>query len=128
MPDFILCLGDDFTDEDMFRELNTIEATWEVKFPDGKNKLGHYGIYPVTVGSASKQTVAKAHLTDPSQVIETLALLVGKVSLFQSAGTVELDPRGHVKDSESSKKSQLATEKYTLKRVASATNVTKVST
>lgn len=128
MPDFILCLGDDFTDEDMFRELNAIEAKWETKFPDGKNKLGHYGIYPVTVGSASKQTVAKAHLTDPSQVIETLALLVGKISLFQSAGTVELDSRGHVKNSESSKKSQLATKKYTLKRVASANSVTKVST
>ncbi|CAL9728716.1 trehalose-phosphatase [Monosporozyma unispora] len=125
MPDFILCLGDDFTDEDMFRQLNTIEEKWETKFPDGKNKLGHYGVYPVTVGSASKKTVAKAHLTDPGQVVETLALLVGKVSLFQSAGTVELDSRGHVKDSESSKKSQIATEKYTLKRTASSTSVTK---
>lgn len=29
MPDFVLCLGDDFTDEDMFRQLNTIESCWK---------------------------------------------------------------------------------------------------
>ncbi|CCF57257.1 hypothetical protein KAFR_0C02640 [Kazachstania africana CBS 2517] len=119
MPDFILCLGDDSTDEDMFRELNVIEDKWHDKFKDQKNEWGHFGFYPVKVASASKQTVAKAHLTDPQQVLDTLGLLVGDVSLFQSAGTVELDARGHVKDSESSLKSKLATEAYAMKRSSS---------
>ncbi|CAR30345.1 Trehalose-phosphatase [Lachancea thermotolerans] len=119
LPDFVLCLGDDFTDEDMFNQLNDIESVWDKKFPDDKNEAGHYGIYPVTVGSASKKTVAKAHLTDPQQVLDTLGLLVGDVSLFQSPGTVELDDRGHVKDSESSVKSEQAGAAYNMKRSAS---------
>lgn len=73
------------------------------------------------MGSASKKTVAKAHLTDPQQVLETLGLLVGDVSLFQSAGTVDLDSRGHVKNSESSLKSKLASKAYVMKRSASYT-------
>lgn len=60
-PDFVLCLGDDKTDEDMFKVLNS---------------YGHKeGIYPVSVGSASKKTVAKAHLSDPSRVLNTLGVL-----------------------------------------------------
>ena len=125
MPDFILCLGDDFTDEDMFRQLNSIETLWSKEYNDKRNKWGNFGFYPVTVGSAAKVTVAKAHLTDPQQVLDTLGLLVGNVSLFQSAGTVELDTRGHVKDSESSKKSQAASVAYTLKRTASSTSINK---
>ena len=119
LPDFALCLGDDFTDEDMFNQLNDIEKVWEKKFPNDKNECGHYGIYPVTVGSASKKTVAKAHLTDPQQVLDTLGLLVGDVSLFQSAGTVDLDDRGHVIDSESSVKSEQAGVAYNMRRTAS---------
>lgn len=125
MPDFILCLGDDFTDEDMFRQLNTIEGVWDKNFPEDRNQFGNFGFYPVTVGSASKKTVAKAHLTDPQQVLETLGLLVGDVSLFQSAGTVDLDARGHLKNSESSLKSEQNTVKYVLKRTASTQNVKK---
>lgn len=60
-PDFVLCLGDDKTDEDMFKVLNSYE--------NGE------GIYPVSVGSASKKTVAKAHLSDPSKVLNTLSAL-----------------------------------------------------
>lgn len=123
MPDFILCLGDDFTDEDMFRQLNTIEAKWEQEYPDRVNEWGHFGFYPVTVGSASKQTVAKAHLTDPQQVLDTLGLLVGDVSLFQNPGSVDLDSRGHVKNSESSLKSQRASRAYAVKRSNSSNNV-----
>lgn len=119
MPDFILCLGDDFTDEDMFKQLKCIEEVWDDKYSDKRNKMGNFGFYPVTVGSASKKTVAKAHLTDPQQVLETLGLLVGAVNLFQSAGTVDLDARGHVKNSESSLKSRLASEAYAMKRTAS---------
>lgn len=120
LPDFVLCLGDDFTDEDMFKQLNIIEDAWREKFPDNRNEWGHYGIYPVTVGSASKMTVAKAHLTDPQQVLDTLGLLVGDVSLFQSPGTVELDDRGHVKNSESSNKSEIAIAAYAMKRNGSS--------
>ncbi|CCH61894.1 hypothetical protein TBLA_0F03570 [Henningerozyma blattae CBS 6284] len=112
MPDFVLCLGDDATDEDMFRQMNSIEEEWSTMYPKDKNKFNNFGFYPVTVGSSSKQTVAKAHLTDPQQVIETLGLLVGDVSIFQSPGTVDLDTRGHVKNSPSSKKSEEAAVAY----------------
>ncbi|AET40291.1 trehalose-phosphatase TPS2 Ecym_5551 [Eremothecium cymbalariae DBVPG len=126
LPDFLLCLGDDFTDEDMFRQLNDIEDKWAVKFPNERNEWGHYGIYPVTVGSASKKTIAKTHLTDPQQVLDTLGLLVGDVSLFQSAGTVDLDDRGHVKNSESSMRSELASAAYAMKRSSSFKNAEKL--
>ncbi|SGZ56516.1 CIC11C00000004047 [Sungouiella intermedia] len=106
LPDFMMCLGDDLTDEDMFRSLKDIEEQWHLKeLP--KNKYGSYGVYPVLVGPAAKKTLATAHLNDPSQVIDTLGLLAGEVSLFESAGSVDLDDRGHVTNSESSKQSQL---------------------
>ncbi|KAI0465458.1 hypothetical protein LJB42_000693 [Komagataella kurtzmanii] len=96
-PDFILCLGDDQTDEDMFKALNDIEANWKLeKRP--KDRLDGYGVYPVSVGPANKETVAKAYLSDPGQVLETLGLLVGTVSLFETAGTVEINDRGHIVD------------------------------
>lgn len=105
LPDFMLCLGDDLTDEDMFRSLKDIEAQWHLKeLP--KNIYGSYGVYPVLVGPAAKPTLATAHLNDPSQLIDTLGLLAGEVSLFESAGSVDLDDRGHVFNSESSKQSQ----------------------
>lgn len=76
LPDFMLCIGDDQTDEDMFRALNHIEREY---FVTNAHKFdGHsYGIYTVAIGPASKQTVAKAHLTGPSQVLDTLGLLTG---------------------------------------------------
>lgn len=127
LPEFILCLGDDVTDEDMFRHLIQIEKQWEKKYPETSSSLG-FGIYPVTVGSASKKTIAKAHLTDPQQVLDTLGLLVGDVSLFQSAGTVDLDDRGHLKDSESSLRSEQASAAYAMKRsTSSGSNIKKVS-
>lgn len=127
MPDFILCLGDDFTDEDMFKQLNTIEGVWKKKYADQSNQWNNFGFYPCTVGSASKKTVAKAHLTDPQQVLDTLGLLVGNVSLFQSAGTVDLDSRGHVKNSESSLKSEQATADYVMKRQPSNNSIKRQS-
>ncbi|AQZ13608.1 TPS2 (YDR074W) [Zygosaccharomyces parabailii] len=116
MPDFIFCLGDDFTDEDMFAQLNKIEAVWKKEFAGQSNQWNGFGFYPCTVGSASKKTVAKAHLTDPQQVLDTLGLLVGDVSLFQSAGTVDLDSRGHVKNSDSSLRSEKASAQYLMRR------------
>lgn len=105
LPDFVLCLGDDTTDEDMFRALNTIEDT-RVKEKLPLNEFGTHGIYPVTVGPSNKETVAKAYLADPSQVLDTIGLLLGKVSLFETGGTVELDDRGHLKNSTSAITSQ----------------------
>lgn len=106
LPDFMLCLGDDVTDEDMFNSLIDIEKQWHLKDMP-KNTSGSYGVYPVLVGAAAKQTAATAHLNNPSQVIETLGLLSGHVSLFESAGSVDLDDRGHVTNSELSERSKL---------------------
>ena len=108
--------------EDMFNQLNDIEAVWRKQYSDQVNQWGGFGMYPCTVGSASKKTVAKAHLTDPQQVLDTLGLLVGDVSLFQSAGTVDLDSRGHVKHSDSSIRSEQAGARYAMKRQQSYKN------
>lgn len=118
LPDFMMCLGDDMTDEDMFRSLKEIEAEWHLKdLP--KNKFGSYGVYPIAVGPASKQTIATSHLNEPAQVLETLGLLTGHVSLFESAGSVDLDDRGHITNSESSERSKSAIKAASLKRDAS---------
>ncbi|KAH6677306.1 glycosyltransferase family 20-domain-containing protein [Halenospora varia] len=63
-PEFTLCLGDDFTDEDMFRALN------------GSN-LPTEHVFTVTVGASSKMTLAHWHLLEPADVISSLALLNG---------------------------------------------------
>ncbi|ODV96534.1 hypothetical protein PACTADRAFT_38684 [Pachysolen tannophilus NRRL Y-2460] len=115
LPDFILCLGDDLTDEDMFSALNKIESTWEAE-DRPKNMFKNYGIHTVTVGPANKQTVAKAFLSDSHQVLDTLGLLVGQVSIFETGGSVELDDRGHLKNSESSERAEAAIKAHTLKR------------
>ncbi|PSK39045.1 trehalose-phosphatase [Candidozyma pseudohaemuli] len=115
LPDFMLCLGDDKTDEDMFRSLKDIETTWHLtELP--KNKWGSYGVFPVLVGPAAKETLATSHLNDPSQVIDTLGLLSGDVCLFESAGSVTLDDRGHVENSESSERSKELVREATMKK------------
>ncbi|CAO2654165.1 Nn.00g108980.m01.CDS01 [Neocucurbitaria sp. VM-36] len=63
-PEFVLCLGDDFTDEDMFRSLR-------------QSKLPTDHVFSVTVGASSKQTLASWHLVEPSDVISVLSLLNG---------------------------------------------------
>ena len=63
-PEFALCLGDDFTDEDMFRALNASSLPAEHAFT-------------VTVGASSKMTLAHWHLLEPKDVISTVALLNG---------------------------------------------------
>ncbi|CAH2351452.1 trehalose-phosphatase [[Candida] railenensis] len=121
LPDFILCLGDDRTDEDMFRSLKEIEVKWQLN-GKSKNEFGSFGVYPVAVGPASKETIATSHLNDPASVIETLGLLAGTVSLFESAGSVDLDDRGHVKNSVSSRKANDAIKAATaLKKIRSRT-------
>ncbi|KAJ6153806.1 HAD-superfamily hydrolase subfamily IIB [Penicillium chermesinum] len=61
-PEFILCLGDDFTDEDMFRALQKFD-------------LPQDHVYSVTVGASSKQTDASWHLLEPADVINTIQAL-----------------------------------------------------
>ncbi|CAL5866603.1 uncharacterized protein PFLUO_LOCUS812 [Penicillium psychrofluorescens] len=61
-PDFILCLGDDFTDEDMFRALQKFD-------------LPQDHVYSVTVGASSKQTDASWHLLEPADVIGAVQML-----------------------------------------------------
>lgn len=63
-PEFILCLGDDFTDEDMFRALNA-------------SGLPQEHVFTVTVGASSKMTLAHWHLLEPADVITSIALLNG---------------------------------------------------
>ncbi|OCK96538.1 glycosyltransferase family 20 protein [Cenococcum geophilum 1.58] len=63
-PEFVLCLGDDFTDEDMFRSLR-------------QSKLPPDHVFSVTVGASSKQTLANWHLLEPSDVISVVSLLNG---------------------------------------------------
>ncbi|KAH7409980.1 alpha,alpha-trehalose-phosphate synthase-like protein subunit Tps2 [Phaeosphaeria sp. MPI-PUGE-AT-0046c] len=63
-PEFVLCLGDDFTDEDMFRSLR-------------QSKLPTDHVFSVTVGASSKQTLASWHLVEPTDVISCISLLNG---------------------------------------------------
>jgi len=65
--DFVLCLGDDFTDEDMFLDLKKMSS--EELDPDH--------VFTATVGPSTKTTTARWHLLDPEDVIECIALLAG---------------------------------------------------
>jgi len=65
-PDFVLCLGDDFTDEDMFRALNA-------------SRLPKNQVFACTVGASSKHTLAGWHLLEPCDVISTIGMLNGTV-------------------------------------------------
>jgi len=62
IPEFLICLGDDFTDEDMFRALNGMSLPEET-------------VFTVTVGASSKMTLAHWHLLEPSDVISSMGLL-----------------------------------------------------
>ncbi|KAI9696637.1 MAG: threalose-6-phosphate phosphatase [Bogoriella megaspora] len=63
-PDFLLCAGDDNTDEDMFRSLSL-------------SRLPSEHIWTVTVGASSKQTLANWHLLEPADVVSVINLLNG---------------------------------------------------
>lgn len=65
--EFALCMGDDTTDEDMFRSLNASSGAL----------LDPQNVFTVTVGASTKDTAAKWHLLDPEDVIECVALLAG---------------------------------------------------
>ncbi|KAF5101531.1 hypothetical protein D0Z00_000806 [Geotrichum galactomycetum] len=91
-PDFVTCVGDDVTDEDMFNALAAVFANAETtnsstngngKFPtagancrDAEEIEVPDGLFTIKVGPADKPTNAAWHLSDPETVIDTLALLV----------------------------------------------------
>lgn len=113
-PEFIICLGDDATDEDMFKALyktskrtrtNSV-ATAELeslKLADSTatEKVAYErsadGLFPVTVGPANKLTTAMWHLIDPAAVLDTLSVLIGDMDLGEVAGYVSLDNKGNHK-------------------------------
>jgi len=70
-PHFVLCLGDDFTDEDMFRAL-------------GAARLPPDRVFACTVGASSKKTLASWHLLEPQDVIATVAMLNGRPSAIDA--------------------------------------------
>lgn len=72
--DFVLCMGDDFTDEDMFRALNALSA--EGQGP-AETEVAPEHCFTVTVGASTKVTLARWHLLEPEDVIECVALLAG---------------------------------------------------
>ncbi|QUC23510.1 uncharacterized protein UV8b_07751 [Ustilaginoidea virens] len=94
--EFALCMGDDFTDEDMFRSLNG--AAGGVLRPED--------VFTVTVGASTKVTLAKWHLLEPEDVIECVALLagVGDAASLRQMGEVNLAAlsavEGHIPASE----------------------------
>lgn len=64
VPEFVVCLGDDFTDEDMFRALNGSALPQET-------------IFSVAVAPSSRLTLAQWHLPEPADVIRSMATLAG---------------------------------------------------
>jgi trehalose 6-phosphate synthase/phosphatase len=76
-PEFLLCFGDDFTDEDMFRALNG-------------SGLPEEHVFTVTVGASSKMTLAHWHLLEPSDVISTIGLLTGKDMVDADLGSLAI--------------------------------------
>ncbi|KAH0609256.1 uncharacterized protein H6S33_012742 [Morchella sextelata] len=68
LPGFVWCVGDDTTDEDMFRALEGADLPKET-------------VFTVTVGPASKETEANYHLLEPADVVEGISLLVGTTTL-----------------------------------------------
>ncbi|KAI1346040.1 trehalose-phosphatase [Xylaria sp. FL0043] len=65
--EFVLCCGDDSTDEDMFRALNGLSGT----------KLVSNHVFTVSVGAKNKVTFAKWHVLSPEEVLDRAALLAG---------------------------------------------------
>jgi trehalose-phosphatase len=75
--DFIVCAGDDKTDEDMFR---TLSATYFARYQDqldrGNKEITwndtKSSLYSITVGPAMKKSMANWQVEHPANVIELL--------------------------------------------------------
>lgn len=66
-PEFIMCAGDDFTDEDMFKSLVS------ANLPDDH-------VFTISIGPSTRKTVARYHLLEPNALIATIASLNGDIS------------------------------------------------
>lgn len=80
-PEFVLCLGDDFTDEGLCCLCTTIMSyllTYVDMFRSlRQTELPSEHVFSVTVGASSKQTLASWHLLEPADVISCISLLNG---------------------------------------------------
>lgn len=65
--EFVLCFGDDFTDEDMFRALGGLSG----------DQLADDHVFTVSVGAKNRVTLAKWHVPEPDDVLDSTSLLVG---------------------------------------------------
>lgn len=83
-PEFTFCLGDDSTDEDMFRSLNATQLPVE-------------HVFSTTVGPSNKQTLAHYHLLEPKDVVSSIALLCGEEVTVGDMGVLAV-VEGHIPD------------------------------
>ncbi|KAJ2909009.1 hypothetical protein GGI21_002313, partial [Coemansia aciculifera] len=70
--DFVLCAGDDKTDEDMFRALRTLRLSMADN-GSAEDAPPHY--FTITVGPADKKSAAAWHLVSSEKVVEALSWL-----------------------------------------------------
>lgn len=80
--DFIVCAGDDKTDEDMFRTLSVVyfaryqhelnESGTSMTWNDAKSSL-----YSITVGPSMKKSMANWQVETPADIIELLGKMAG---------------------------------------------------
>jgi trehalose 6-phosphate synthase/phosphatase len=79
MPDFILCVGDDGSDEDMFKAISAPSS--KSAFPEAAET------FACTVGN--KPSLAKYYLEDPDEVLKMLKGLMDSSSAQQRPGAGE---------------------------------------
>ncbi|EPS45711.1 hypothetical protein H072_119 [Dactylellina haptotyla CBS 200.50] len=84
-PDFVLCLGDDTTDEDMFRALR-------------RSTLPAEHVFAVTIGASTKMTLASWHLQEPADVVDTVGLLIGTVPESEEASATAESGEGKAEE------------------------------
>ncbi|KAK9471751.1 glycosyltransferase family 20-domain-containing protein [Dipodascopsis tothii] len=82
VPDFALCIGDDSTDEDMFRALRKLD------------QLDQSNVFTVTVGPSSKMTTAEWHLSTSFDVVRSVGVLVGTVDPNEIPGSNAVEEEG----------------------------------
>lgn len=86
IPDFVLCLGDDSTDEgtvsNILNLLTKANSWWQITDMFRvlrSSTIEQARIFSCTIGAANKETEATYHLSEPDQVLAALEALVGKV-------------------------------------------------
>lgn len=80
-PEFVMCIGDDLTDEDMFKVLASrpVELGNDDDDDDDADDLEEerHGAFTVKIGPANMWTAANYNLLDPAAVLDTLSVLTG---------------------------------------------------